>query len=178
MNRRRFRKKYKKKNSMKKPIFLILLFTPIILLFTPIILHAQLFVNLGAGGASFEQKVPLSDQGSHALPSNVLVAVVKMAAGFEIRNVVVEAELRPTITHMRNSPNNFGVKAGYHLKRFIPAIGYYYNYCNSDNPIYNKAGFGYSLQYISPIRQNADLCLDAAYLNNCYQFTVGFHIPF
>jgi hypothetical protein len=156
---------------MKKIIFFILLISPVIL-------RAQLFVNLGAGVATFEQQIPLVSEGSHALPSQIVVPVVKMAAGFEIRNIVLEAELRPTVTRKRNSPNNFGVKAGYHINHFIPAIGYYYNYCNSDNPINNKAGVGYSLEYVVPVTRNGDLYFEAIHLNNSWQLTGGFHIPF
>ena len=156
---------------MKKAIFLILLISPVIL-------HAQLYVNLGAGIVTFQQKIPLSGEGSHALPANLVVPAVKMAAGLEIRHIVMEAELRPTLTRQSNSPNNFGVKAGYRINHFIPAIGYYYNYCNSDNPLNNTAGFGYSLEYIVPVTRNGDLYFEAAYLNNSWQLTGGFHIPF
>ncbi len=155
---------------MKKVIFLILLISPVVL-------HAQFFVNLGAGVATFEQQIPLGE-GSHALPSQLIVPVVKMAAGFEIRKIVLEAELRPTVTSKSNSPNNFGLKAGYHINHFIPALGCYYNYSNSDNPANNQAGFGYSLEYIVPITGNGDLYFEAIYLNNSWQITGGFHIPF
>jgi hypothetical protein len=160
-----------RKLLMKKVVFFILLISPIVL-------HAQLFVNLGAGAATYEQKLPLTDEGSHALPSQVLVPVVKMAAGFEMHRIFLEAELRPTLTHESNSPNNLGLKAGYYINHFIPAIGYYYNYCNSDNPINNKAGFGYSVEYIVPFNRNGDLYFEAVYLNNSWQLTGGFHIPF
>lgn len=156
---------------MKKVIFFILLISPGIL-------HAQIFVNLGAGAATFEQNISVSGEGTHTLPSQFLIPVVKMAAGFETRHIVMEAELRPTLTRQRNSPNNFGLKAGYHINHFIPAIGYYYNYCNSDNPINNTAGFGYSLEYIVPLTRKGDLYFEAAYLNQSMQLTGGFHIPF
>ena len=156
---------------MKKVIF-------IILLISPRILHAQLFVNLGAGAATFQQKVPLTGEATHALPSQLVVPVVKISAGLQIRHFVMEAELRPTLTRQSNSPNNFGMKAGYRINHFIPAIGYYYNYCNSDNPGNNTAGIGYSLQYIRQINRKTDLYLEAAYMNNSAQLTAGFHIPF
>jgi|GEM_PF-2406698 hypothetical protein len=156
---------------MKKVIFFILLISPCIL-------HAQLFVNLGAGAATFEQKIPVSNEGAHVLPSQLLVPVVKMAAGYQIRHIVMEAELRPTLTRQSNSPNNFGLKAGYCIHHFVPAIGYYYNYCNSDNPANNTSGFGYSLEYLLPVTRNGDLYLEAAYMNHSMQLTGGFHIPF
>lgn len=157
--------------TMKKVIFFILLISPHIL-------HAQLFVNLGGGAATFQQKIPLNGEATHALPSQLVVPVVKMSTGVQIRHFVLEAELRPTLTRQSNSPNNFGFKAGYRISHFIPAIGYYYNYCNSDNPGNNTVGIGYSLQYITPINRKADLYLEAAYMNNSAQLTTGFHIPF
>jgi hypothetical protein len=156
---------------MKKVIFFILLISPGIL-------HAQLFVNLGAGAATFEQKAPVSTEGAHLLPSQIVVPVVKMAAGYQIRHIVMEAELRPTLTRQSNSPNNFGLKAGYYIHHFVPAIGYYYNYCNSDNPANNTSGFGYSLEYLLPVTRNADLYVEAAYMNHSVQLIGGFHIPF
>jgi hypothetical protein len=155
---------------MKKVIFFILLISPGVL-------RAQFFANLGVGAATFEQKIPFNGEGSHALSSQFIVPVVKMAAGFEMRHIVLEAALRPTLTRQSNSPNNFGVKAGYHINHFIPAIGYYYNYSNSDNPGNNTAGIGYSLQYIIPINRNGGLYVEAAYMNNSTQLTAGFHIP-
>ncbi len=154
---------------MKKVIFLILLISPIVL-------QAQVFVNVGAGAATFQQQIQLGE-GSHTLPAQVIVPVVKMAAGYQINHVVLEAELRPTVTRKRNSPNNLGIKAGYRINHFIAGVGYYYDYHNSDDPTNNTTGFGYSLEYVVPLTQNGDFYAEGAYLNNSYQLTAGFHIP-
>ncbi|MGN6530720.1 MAG: hypothetical protein ACTHK0_03055 [Ginsengibacter sp.] len=148
----------------------------LILLISPIVLHAQVFVNVGVGAATFDQQIEVGE-GLHTLPTQVIVPVVKMAAGYDIKNLMLEAELRPTLTRKRNSSNDLGIKAGYRFNHFIPAIGYYYNYCNSDNPINNTSGIGYSLEYDVPVTQNGDLYIEGAYLNNSYQLTAGFHIP-
>lgn len=147
------------------------------LLLSPAISRAQFFVNMGAGVATFQTFIPRNEVDRPEVKKN-MAPVVKISAGYQIKNIVLETEERPTITREVNAPNFFGAKAGYNIRGFVPAAGYYFNLKNEDNPENNSSSFGYSLKYQVMISENGGLYAEGVMIDKSYQFTAGFQIQF
>lgn len=161
---------------MKKIIFLFLVTLPVIS-------RAQFFVDLGAGVAIRSgRSSDLNDEQRSERSSDLNVSkrsvlpAVKISAGYQIKNIVLEAEERPAITREVNAPNYFGAKAGVNIGGFVPAAGYYFNFRNEDNPENNHGSFGYSLEYQVMINDRGGLYAEGMVINKSFQITAGAHI--
>lgn len=154
---------------MKKLIFLFLLTSPVIS-------RAQAFFDMGAGVATFNQNI--STESGKTETNMLLLPAVKISGGYQAGSIVLEGEIRPTVTKKQNSSTNLGAKVGYNFNGLIPAAGYYYNYCNSDNPENNTSGIGLSLKYIVQVNDKGGVYFEGMYVNKSYQLTAGFHVQF
>ena len=131
----------------------------ILLLSLPAFAQSQIFVDF-AGGVETSKIYPVGH----------------ISAGYEHNNIVIEAVEQFTITRAVNSSNYLGLKVGYNVHNFVPAVGYYYNYRNADNKEQNHGAAGYSLKYILILGEIGGPYAEALYIEKSVQFTVGFHI--
>lgn len=131
----------------------------LLLLSLPAFAQSQIFANFGAG-----------------IETSKSYPVARISAGYEHNKVVIEAVEQFTITRAVNSSNYLGMKAGYNIHNFVPAVGYYYNYRNADNKEQNHGAAGYSLKYILILGEIGGPYAEALYIEKSVQFTVGFHI--
>lgn len=138
---------------MKKALFLLFLL--------PLISQAQIFADFGGG-----------------IESATYHPLVKMCAGYELNKISVEAVLQPSVTRSPIAPNYMGLKAGYNINNFVPGVGYYYNYKNSNDKRQNHAALVFSLKYIANINDNCDFYAEVNYIEKSIQLTTGVHIPF
>lgn len=130
--------------------------------------------SLEFGGGISYQKVEVPDDG----PKNMLLPLEKLSLSYEVSNIVMEGEMRISVTRIANAPKNVGGRIGYDFGGFIPAVGYYYNGCSSDHPELNFSGFGYFLKYVSFITDQGAIYFEGAYVNKSAQLTAGIHFEF
>lgn len=132
-----------------------------ILLLLPLIIQAQPYAEIGSGIETVNYR-PL----------------LKVAVGYEMQNICLEAVEQVTITRASDASNYFGFKAGYNIKNFVPGIGYYYNYLNADDKSKNHAAPGFSLKYILDLNDNGGMYAEANYFEKTFQISIGFHAIF
>lgn len=105
--------------------------------------------------------------------------IANLNMGIEASIVVLDAEIRPSMS--RNLPlhNYMGGKFGINIVHkednisLIPAIGYYYDDMSSDNKTLNKSYIGYSLKSVYMITETGGVHLETLYINNSLQITIG-----
>jgi hypothetical protein len=112
-----------------------------------------------------------------------------IAAGYTVNQVMIEGQMKPSITRAAPSNNYFGGRVGITFPMnnevegnygatITPCIGYYYNLRSGDDKSLNYSAPGYSIKYCVPINVNGGLYADAMYIEKSVQLSVGFHVEF
>lgn len=136
---------------------------------------SQAHFDIGGGFGNLR-----SDKSGHENTQGIgiITPIMRLAGGYQFGNIATEAIIQPALTNKVNSPHFFGATIGYNINGFIPAIGYMYNYSNSDDHSQNSGSVGYSLKYSFSVNDNGGLFFDALYSQKYFQLTVGFHVVF
>jgi len=153
------------KNQMDmitKALFLV------VILLTSFTSFSQAYVDFGGGVAKVSHAAKVPD---------CVVPVMKISAGYQFSNVVIEWVIQPSLSRIVNTPNYFGAKIGYNVHGFIPSVGMLYDYRSSDESM-NQGEIGYALKYQFPVGPNGGLFAEAIYTKSSYQLTGGFNIQF
>lgn len=148
----------------------------VFLLFISSLTFSQAHFDIGGGFGNLR-----SDKSGHENTQGIgiLTPIMRLSAGYQFsNNITTEGIIQPSLSRKVNSPHFFGLIAGYNLNGFIPAIGYMYNYCNSDDFSQNSGSIGYSLKYTVTVNDNGGLFIDALYSQKYFQLTAGFHVVF
>ena len=115
--------------------------------------------------------------------------IANLAAGYTAGALMIEGQMRPSISRSVFASNYFGGRAGitfpmstevegYYGATVTPCIGYYYNLRSSDDKSLNSSAPGYSIKYCVPVNENGGLYADAMYIEKRVQLSVGFHVEF
>lgn len=140
----------------------------ILILLTSFSSFCQVHVDFGGGIANVTKSSKVS---------NCIVPVMKISAGYQFSNVVIEWVIQPSLSRIVNTPNYFGAKIGYNVHGFIPSVGMLYDYRSSDESM-NQGEIGYALKYQFPVSENGGLYLEGMYTKSSYELTAGFHVVF
>lgn len=157
---------YRKEKPIKMFLYSIIF---IFLLLSSSPSFCQAFVDVGGGIAQIKKDAKVS---------SCVIPMMKISAGYQFSNVVVEWIIQPSLSRIANTPTYLGAKIGYNIHGFIPSIGAFYDYRNADDVGMNKGEIGYALKYQMPLNENGGLFAEAMYTNSSYSLTAGFHVQF
>lgn len=143
----------------------------------PNLIFAQLQMELGLGAT--QSKYPLKTYEGKRYEVSEILPVVKFSFGYQFNRVLIEVSENPTISRHRNAPKLIGGKVGYEIvDGLMPTVGYYFNYCNSDDRSFNTWNLGVGLKYLKIVNDNAGLFVEGLVSGNNYQLVGGIHYGF
>lgn len=150
----------------------------ILLLMIPTFLFAQVQVDFGVGAARLNKGLPTgTTNDGQVISSRNLFYTLNISAQYKINNVVVGGDFIPEFGgSVANTPTYYGLKAGYSIGSFTPAIGYYRAHVSSDNPDLNKYVVGYSLDYYKEVGEQGGYFIRGMYINNSFMAAIGARI--
>lgn len=116
-------------------------------------------------------------------------AVAALNIGYEWTILVVDAQIRPTLSRdnltTKNFNNYIGGSLGINLINpddaglsVIPSVGYYHNSQVNGLKGYNEDCFGYSLKSIIMFKEEVGLQFEGLYINKGVELLVGIAIKF
>lgn len=155
-----------------KQLIILLLFT------SPIIALGQINIDFGLGLSRLNKSLPIqTTTDGKVISSRNLFYTLNISAQYKINNVVVGGDFIPEFGgNVANTPSYYGLKSGYSIGSFTPAIGYYRAHVSSDNPDLNKYVVGYSLDYYKEIGEQGGYFIRGMYINNSLMAAIGARI--
>lgn len=132
--------------------------------------YSQVHIDLG-GGATIKKEIYNKGEVTHRLFPNIEIVV-----GYETKFLIIQAEMKPSITRNTSASSYFGGAAGFKIGNFILEGGMYRNIISEDDPTLNNWKMGAALEYFAQLMKRGGIYGKGMYINNSFIFTSGFRI--
>ena len=132
--------------------------------------YCQFHVDLG-GGITINKELGIKNQVTKKTYPNI-----EIVAGYEVKNFVIQGEMKPAITRTASAPSYFGGAVGFRISNVILTGGYYLSLLSSNDKSLNVLKPGGAIEYCLKLEKKGGIYGKVMYLNSSFVITSGIRI--